>query len=143
MSRHYLSGDLPLPEARSDGVDRPFFEAAREHRLVLQQCETCGNIQFPPEVLCIRCQGGQVSWSEVNPRGILTTFTRVWHSVHPALTESVPYLVGVVEVAPGARLIGNILGDPNRTDLSFDMPMEAVFEDHDEQAVTLIQWMPA
>ena len=139
----YLSGALSLPQARPDGVDQPFWDAAREHRLVVQRCDACGNTQFPPEVVCTACQSRDLSWEELAPTGTLTSFTRVWHPVVPALADQIPYLVGVVEVAPGARMIGNILGDPHRTDLAFDMRMEAVFEDHGEAEVTLIQWRPA
>jgi uncharacterized protein len=139
----YLAGALALPEARADGIDRAFWDAARTHRLVVQRCGSCSAAQLPPEIVCTACQSGDLDWLQVDPVGVLTSFTRVWHPVHPALVDKVPYLVGVVEVAPGARLLGNILGDPHRTDLRFDMAMEAVFEDHDEQDVTLIQWRPA
>jgi uncharacterized protein len=142
MTGPYLPGGLPLPQPRPDGLDRPFWDAARRHRLVVQRCDCCGNTQFPPEVICVACQHPELSWPEVSPVGTLTSYTRVWHPVHPALADRVPYLTGVIEVAPGARLIGNILGDTLRTDLSFDMPVEAVFEDHDDATVTLIQWVP-
>jgi uncharacterized OB-fold protein len=142
-SSPYLSGVLSLPQARPDGLDRPFFDAAREHRLVVQRCNACGSTQFPPEVVCTACQSHDVGWHEVAPVGTLTSFARVWHPVVPALIDNVPYLVGVVEVAPGARLVGNIVGDPRRDDLVYDMRVDAVFEDHDDAGVTLIQWRPA
>ncbi len=139
----YFSGVLSLPEPRPDGVDRPFWDAAREHRLVVQRCRACTTMQFPPEIICTSCQSRDVEWHEVEPTGVLTAFTRIWHPVHPALAGKVPYLVGVVEISPGVRLVGNILGDPHRTDLRFDMRMQAVFEDHHDADVTLIQWQPA
>ena len=139
----YLPEGVPLPEARADGVDQPFYDAAREHRLVVQRCTACGNAQFPPEVVCVTCQSAELEWSEVSPAGTLTSFARVWHPVHPALADRVPYLVGVVELMSGVRLLGNVVGDPQRDDLVLDMPMRAVFEDHDDAGVTLIQWEPA
>ena len=109
----------------------------------MQRCGTCSAAQLPPEVVCTSCQSRDLGWHEVPPTGTLTSFTKVWHPLHPGLVDRIPYLVAVVEIAPGARLVGNILGDPDRTDLRFDMPMQAVFEDHAEQGVTLIQWLPA
>ncbi|MFN8027453.1 MAG: OB-fold domain-containing protein [Acidimicrobiia bacterium] len=143
MSTHDATGSyfpegMPLPEARADGLDRPFYDAAREHRLVVQRCAACGNAQFPPEVVCIACRSHDLAWEEVPSTGTLTSFARVWHPVHPALADRCPYLIAVVELVPGVRLVGNIVGDATRTDLTLDMPMRAVFEDHDD--VTLIQW---
>jgi hypothetical protein len=67
----------------------------------------------------------------------------VVHPAHGALADRIPYLVCVVEVAPAVRMIGNVVGDPLREDLVLDMNMEAVFEDHDDAGVTLVQWRPA
>jgi uncharacterized OB-fold protein len=138
----YFHGGLPLPAPRADGVDVEFWAAAREHRLVVQRCAACGEAQFPPEVICRSCQSKAVEWRDIEPRGTLTSSVRVWHPTHPALEREVPYLVGVVELAAGARMIGNILGDARRTDLTIGMAMSAVFEDHDDADVTLIQWRP-
>ena len=104
---------------------------------------SCGHRQFPPEVVCKACQSRDVAWVDVPPTGTLTSYARVWHPVHPALAGKLPYLIGVVELAPGVRMTGNILGDPHRTDLVLDAPMHAVFEDHDDHDVTLVQWRPA
>jgi uncharacterized OB-fold protein len=142
MTAHYLPEGVPLPEARADGLDQPFWDATREHSLVVQRCAACGNAQFPPEVVCIACQSHELGWDEVAPTGTLTSFARVWHPVHPALADKVPYLIGIVELVPGVRLVGNIVGDPDRTDLVLDAPMQAVFEDHEDADVTLIQWEP-
>lgn len=138
----YFSGATPLPAPRADGLDREFWEAARRHRLAVQRCSSCGRAQFLPDVRCTNCQSPGVVWEEVPATGTLTSYTRVWHPVHPSLAANVPYLVGVVEVEPGARMVGNIVGDPLRYDLAFDMPMSAVFEDHDDAGVTLIHWEP-
>lgn len=140
----YLSGELPRPEPRPDGVDRAFWDGTRQHILRVQRCGACGESQFPPEVVCTACGAGDVGWVDVPPTGTLTSFTRVWHPVHPGLVEDdVPYLIAVVELAPGVRVVGNIVGDPHRRDLTFDMPMEAEFEDHDDAGVTLVQWRPS
>jgi uncharacterized OB-fold protein len=66
--------------------------------------------------------------------------------VHPALRESVPYVVVLVELphAGGVRLVGNLCDDPTG-DIEIGGEVEAVFEDHDDHQppYTLVQWMRA
>ena len=41
-----MSTDKPLPKI--DPLNRPFWDAARAHRLVVQTCTGCGDAHFPP-----------------------------------------------------------------------------------------------
>ena len=52
--------------------------------------------------------------ADAAPRGVIYSYERVWHPVHPALKDQGPYLVVLVELpqADGVRLVGNLLGDP-------------------------------
>ncbi|WP_241666343.1 OB-fold domain-containing protein [Mycobacterium marseillense] len=83
-----------------------------------------------------------MAWVPVAPRGVVFAWERVWHPVMPALADFGPYLVVVVELADadGLRLLGNLLGDPLQ-DVAIGLPVEGVFEDHDE--FTLVQWKVA
>ncbi|MGD9934267.1 MAG: Zn-ribbon domain-containing OB-fold protein [Dehalococcoidia bacterium] len=137
-TRHYLPAGLPAPEPTK--LDRGYWEAAGRHELAIQQCPACGNVQFPPEEICIACHAYDPGWVVVPARGTLESWTRIWHPVHPALIGFGPYLVAVVALDgyPGIRLEGNLLGDV-MADPAMDAAVEAVFEDHD--GFTLIQWM--
>jgi uncharacterized OB-fold protein len=53
------------------------------------------------------------------------TFHRVYH---PAFQAEVPYVVALIALEEGARLLSNIVGlDPD--EVRCDMPVEVVFED--------------
>jgi len=134
---HYLPAGLPAPSPTE--LDAPFWEGTLAHELRVQRCISCGHMQFPPEELCKRCHAWDPGWTAVAPRGRLTSWTRIWHPVHPALVDHGPYLAVVVtlEDAPAIRLVGNLLGDVH-VDPPMDAPVEAVFEDHD--GYTLVQW---
>lgn len=134
-----LPEGLPRPAASPDGLDASFWDAAREHRLVIQRCNRCATFQHGPEWICHACQSSDLGWHQVSGRGNIYSWQRAWRAAHPALTDSIPYLLVMVELADAgnARLIGNLLGDP-RQDVVIDAPVEAVFEDHD--GYTLIQW---
>jgi uncharacterized protein len=139
----YLPPGLPTPAPTRDGLDAPFWEATRRHRLVVQRCPACGTHQFGPEWLCHECLRFDPEWVEVEPAGTIFSWTRVHHPTHPALRDAVPYLAVVVELAGagGVRLVGNLLGDPLQP-VSSGLPVTGVFEDHDDAdpPFTLVQW---
>lgn len=138
-STPYLPAGLPLPAPQPDGLDAPFWEGTRHHRLLVQQCRACGTFQFGPEWLCHHCRADNLDWRECSGRGRVYAFERVWHAVHPALKNRVPYLVVLVELpdAGCVRLVGNLVGDPLQ-DVRIGDAVEVVWEDHAE--VTLPQW---
>jgi uncharacterized OB-fold protein len=137
----YLPTGLPLPAPSPDGLDREFWEAARRHELVVQRCNACRTFQFGPEWICHACHSFDVGWQRVSGRGRIYSWERVWHPVHPALKDACPYLVVLVELpdADNVRMVGNLLGDPLQ-EVVIGAPVEAVFEDHPEAGVTLVQW---
>jgi uncharacterized OB-fold protein len=130
---------VPLPS----GIDLPYHEGLAAHRLSLQRCGDCGGWQWPAEVLCHRCCSFGMRWEDVPPEGTLFSWTRVWHPAREGLENAVPYLVAVVEIpaADGARLIGNLLGDPARTPVIGER-LYGVFEDHPAEGggYALLQW---
>lgn len=138
MSNPYLPG-LPLPKAQSDGLDADFWEGTRQHELRVQCCIACGRFQTPAEWICHRCHGTDLEWRAVEAQGVVYSWMRVHHPVHPALKDTGPYRVVVVELpgAAGVRMVGNLLGDVSE-DVAIGAPVLAVFEDHAE--ATLVQW---
>jgi uncharacterized OB-fold protein len=134
-----LPEGLPAPAPQPDGLDRPYWDAARRHRLVAQRCNACATWQWGPEWICHACHSFDVGFADVTGPGSIFSWERVWHPVHPALVGGVPYVVVLVELpgAGGIRMIGNLLGDP-RAAVAIGAEVEPVFEDHGDY--TLIQW---
>ena len=139
----YLDSGLPVPVAAPDGLDAPYWEAAARDVLTLQYCNDCGTYQWGPEWVCHRCHSENVTFKEIEPRGRIYSYERVWHPVHPALNEQGPYLIVLVEFPNhnNARMVGNLLGDP-RQEVVIGSEVEAVFEHHpdSEPAYTLVNW---
>ena len=137
----YLPPGLPGP-AR-DTLSAPFWDGLREGRLRVQRCTRCGTWRFGPEWICHHCHDFDASWEDVEPRGRIFSWERVWHPSHPALANHGPYLVVLVELpqAGGVRLLGNLLGDPAQT-VRIGAEVCGVFEAHDEAEppYTLLQW---
>ena len=145
MSQHYLPDGLPAPVAEVDGLSAPYWEALRNEKLMVQQCDDCGTYQFGPEWLCHNCHSFNMNWVEAEGKGTIYSWERAWHPVHPALRarDGEPYIVVLVELAGsgGVRMIGNLLGDPMQ-EVQIGAEVEVVFEHHNEKdpAYTLAHW---
>jgi uncharacterized OB-fold protein len=134
-TRHSAAGrPIPWPNPTT----RPFFEAAREHRLVLQRCPRDGFF-FYPRSRCPRCLGADWEWCSASGRGVVHSFTvdRVGHL--PGLEQAVPYAIAIVELAEGPRLSARIVGCDVES-LRVGDAVEARYEDVDD--VTLLHFAP-
>jgi uncharacterized protein len=139
----YLPSGLPQPVPAGDGLDREYWEGTRLHELRIQRCNACRGWQWGPEWICHRCHSFDLGFEAVEGTGVLFATERVWHPVHPALVDAVPYVVALVELpqADGVRVVGNLIGDP-LVDVAIGAAVTAVFEDHDDAAhpYTLVHW---
>ena len=142
-SQHYLPNGMPIPVPEADGLSDPYWQGLRDGRLMVQRCAVCSTWQFGPEWICHQCHAFDVAWQEVEPRGTLYSWERVWHPVRPNLKDHGPYLVILVELphAGHIRLIGNLLGDP-RQEVVIGAAVEGVFEHHNDAKppYSLLQW---
>jgi uncharacterized OB-fold protein len=113
---------LPTPTELSRG----FWTAAAEHRLVIPCCPGCGTRFFPPERLCPTC--GSADWEYADTRGAatVTSYTVVHRAPSPDFEP--PYVLAVVELEGGGRMLTNIVGaDPAA--VATGMPVHVVFLD--------------
>jgi uncharacterized protein len=115
---------LPAPTTES----QPFWDACARHELVIQRCGACSRFWFPPSNRCQHCWSEYVAWTPVSGRGRLYSFTVFRRAYAAELADQLPYVVGVVELEEGPRLITNVVGcEPG--DVRVDMPVEVVFDD--------------
>ena len=90
----------------------PFWEAARQGRLVVERCASCGAESFPPRGICRSCRGRAMVPAEITGRGHVYSFTVNYQRWLPDL--DVPYAIVLVEFAghPGVRVAGRLRGCP-------------------------------
>jgi len=120
-----------------------FWDAAREHRLVVPRCTSCGTYRFPPSAFCYVCRTQEVEYVEQSGRGTLYSYTVAWHPLLPDVSDSVPYIPAVVELPDtgGVRLIANLV-DVRPSEVRIGMDLELVWRDvHDD--VTVPTFRPA
>lgn len=95
-------------------VDAPYWEAAREGRLVMQRCDDCGYLRWPAAGVCPECLSRAGSWVPVDRTGTLWSVV-VYHRAYAKDGLSpVPYNVAIVELDCGARIITRLVdADPH------------------------------
>ena len=106
-----------------DSTARPFYEAAAQGELRYQRCPSCNHAQFYPRPVCTTC-GGDPEWATASGRGTIYTFTTVRQNFMSPFKELLPYVVAMVELEEGVRMMSNITGcEPD--DVHIGMPVEA------------------
>jgi uncharacterized OB-fold protein len=129
----------PVPEPTADSAY--FWERCRAGQLVLQRCAACGRVQFYPRALCVGCLSPRLEWVPSAGRGEVHSFTTVFRAPTPAFQADTPYVVAVIELQEGVRLISRVVGcAPER--VTIGMPVEVTFEAISD-AVALPQFRPA
>ena len=128
----------PLPEM-NDGT-RAYWDACKEHRLVLPKCRSCGEIYFFPNDFCPHCLSEDIEWIEASGKGKIHTYSIVERPPSPQFSEDVPYIVAIIELEEGPRMMSNVL-EMSHEDIRIDMPVEIVFEDVTE-SVTIPKFRP-
>ena len=116
----------PLPRPAPESLH--YWQAAREHRLEIQRCNACGEFWFPPSQSCPHCLATNFTWTQVSGVGKVFSFVTYHRVYHPAFAKDVPYVVALVELAEGPRLLTNIVGVPPDA-VTCDMPVKVVFDD--------------
>jgi uncharacterized protein len=105
------AGEWTRPLPAPDNISREYWSALAEGRLLIQECRDCGHYQFYPRALCEHC-GGQPAWREVSGRGTIYTFTVIRQNGVPAFRKDIPYVVAMIQLEEGVRLMGNVTGCP-------------------------------
>ncbi len=129
-----MPADVPV----LDEETRPFWEAAKERRLLIRSCAGCGRPHYYPRPFCPFCWSEQVSWVPASGRATLYTYSVVHVNDLPPWNERVPYVAAVVELAEGPRMMTNLVGcDPDQ--LEVGMALEVDFRDDGEVAVPVFR----
>ncbi len=126
-----MSDLVPKPKPRPAPESLPYWQAAREHRLALPKCEDCQKFWFPPSRTCPHCLSTKFSFENVSGKGKIFSFVTFHRVYRPAFANDVPYVVALIELDEGPRLLSNIMG-VTHDQVKCEMRVEVVFDDYDE-----------
>jgi uncharacterized OB-fold protein len=98
----------------TDRWTQPFWDAARQHRLVAARCASCGHFRMPPTPFCPNCRSQDIHWSTLRGEGLVYSYTVVSRAVLEGMDQHIPYVPAVVSLpdADGVRLISNVVDAP-------------------------------
>lgn len=127
---------LPIP----DGDTEEFWKGCKRHELLIQRCKSCGIYRFYPRPICSNCSSMEWGWVKSGGKGQIYTFVVFHHAFHPSWQEELPYVVAVIELEEGVRLIARVVEcSPQKVQIG--MKVEVVFNDVSEE-ITLPQFRP-
>jgi uncharacterized OB-fold protein len=104
-----MEKQLPLPIANADSAF--YWRSAKEGKLVLRRCRSCGKTHFMPRYLCPVCWSDDLEWIEASGKGTVHSFTIVRRASSPAFAGRTPYVVALIDLAEGPRMMTNIVGE--------------------------------
>ncbi len=130
------SKPLPLPSPESE----PFWAGARDHKLLMQKCASCGEFWFPPGTICPHCGAQEFSWAETSGRGRVFTFVTFQRLYNKAWDGELPYVVAIVELEEGPRMLTGLTGI-DAAEVVCDLAVRVVFDDVTPE-VTLPKFTP-
>lgn len=119
---------LPVPSKWS----QPFWDGAKQHKLLLKKCAKCGNIDHPPYLYCTECSAEQYKWVEASGRGTIYAFTTTLIGAPLPFTEDIPYTIAMVDLDEGPRMLTTI-ADAEPAELKIGMKVEVVFDNVTEE----------
>ena len=120
---------MPLP--RPDHDTQPFWDAAQEGRYVLPRCTACGKGHWPPAPMCPFCFAAEIAWGDAPRTGTVYSWVVATHPVAEVLVDQVPYAIALIDLEPGVRVVGNVVGcDP--AEIWAGLAVEVFFEEREE-----------
>jgi len=106
-----MTNESGLPAPVSNADSEAYWEAAAREELVLKRCTACGMSHFPPRHLCPACWSVSLEWTKSSGKGVVYSFTVMQRAPMPAFGQRVPYVVALIDLEEGPRMMANILGD--------------------------------
>ena len=106
---------MPKQGVISDELTKPFWDAANEERLVIQNCSACNRLQHPPAPTCHQCgTGDNLEWKEMSGRGKIYNYGVVFDCPVRLLQEEQAFNVAVImlDEDPGIQMYSHLPGMP-------------------------------
>src|SRR5207253_6202283 len=94
---------LPQPVANADSL--PYWNAAREQRLLIRKCGACSALHFMPRHLCPVCWSDQLEWVQAKGTGSVHSYTIIRRAPVATFSARTPYVVALIDLDEGPRMI--------------------------------------
>ena len=118
----------PIP--RKSPHTAPFWDGAKEGKLMLPRCTECNRVHWYPRHICPFCHSVNLEWIEGSGEGTIHTFA-VQHMTPPAWKDDAPYVTAYIDLKEGDRMLTILRGvDPQKPEsIQIGSPVKVEFED--------------
>lgn len=116
----------PRPVPKPTPTTQAFWEGAKNGKLMLQYDPTARKYQFWPRANSVRTGKRNLRWQETSGEGKLYSYT-VTHVPTAGFEDRVPYVIGLIELDEGVRIVGNLI-NVSPDDVAIDMRVKVAWE---------------
>ena len=110
----YMLDFYPLEDEKNTRISQ-FFKNLREGRLTTTKCKECGNLLWPPRIVCSGCLSDKLEWVDLGIEGELYAFTEMKAGPPLGFAQDVPFCIGMVKIS--SLLISARIDDARYEDL--------------------------
>ena len=89
--------DKPIPDPSPH--TQPFWDGAKEGKLMLPRCTNCNHVHWYPRLICPHCHSTELEWIEGSGEARLHTFA-VQHRAFGGWAAEAPFVTAYIEEAP-------------------------------------------
>jgi len=126
-----LAYDKPMPTPSP--LTQPFYDGAKEGKLLLPRCEDCNRVHWYPRHICPYCHSTNIGWIEGSGEGRIHTFA-VQHRAFGGWAKEVPFVTAYIDLNEGDRMVTVLRGvdatDPSSIKIGSKVKVE--FEEASE-----------
>ncbi len=101
---------LMAQQSTLDPDAAPYWEGVALGELRYQVCLDCGKAIFYPRTVCPNCLSEKLEWRNSLGRGEVYAFTVVRRAPDANFAQRVPYVVALVALDEGFRMMTNVVG---------------------------------
>lgn len=105
----------PVPNIET----QPFWDAAKEGRLLIKHCADCGKVHWYPRAICPFCHSPKTLWKQASGKGTIYTYSVMRRA-------AAPFAAAYVTLEEGPAMLTNIV-DCDLDALAIGMPVEVRF----------------
>jgi uncharacterized OB-fold protein len=93
-----------------DGDSAHYWERTKAGELAVQRCSSCGEFVFYPRAMCPHCHSADLTWQVSAGHGTVYSYTVSRRAASPEFEAMVPYVVALIDLDEGFRMMSNIVG---------------------------------
>jgi uncharacterized OB-fold protein len=122
-------------EPQATPETQPFWDACQSETLLLPRCVETGRFFFYPAPYSPFVLGGAIEWLPVSGKATLYSYV-INTRPAPGFEEDAPYVIAVVELEEGPRMMTNLVDvDPVPELLPLDLPLDVRFQQRGDKKV--------